>query len=240
MEDKLFDTNGPVGDFTFDSQTANVFDDMVNRSVPLYSEIQRMCCELATYHAKENTNLYDIGCATGTTLIRLNPEIDTSVNFIGIDNSDDMLNKAKSKLSAESSTRNIELLNVDINSTLPTFENSSVIIMLLTLQFIRPSNRSRVVKAIYDSLVPNGCFILVEKISLPDSGLNRMFIDGYYNYKRRHGYSELEISKKREALENVLIPYHHQENIELLNGSGFSRVAEFFRWFNFTGVVSVK
>ena len=238
--DKLFAQPGAAHDFKFGAETARVFDDMVNRSVPFYEEIQRMVCELAESFAVPGTNLYDIGCATGNTLISLHKKLSgKNIQLIGIDNSDEMLSKAHSKITSLCGENNIQLLNANLHDC-PHVENSSVVIMLLTLQFVRPLHREKLVKTIFDGLQKNGCLILVEKVTGSCTLLNRLFIEYYYNYKRRKGYSEMEIAQKREALENVLIPYHHEENRKLLLDTGFSHTEEFFRWYNFSGIVALK
>ncbi|MFQ5660640.1 MAG: carboxy-S-adenosyl-L-methionine synthase CmoA [Gammaproteobacteria bacterium] len=237
--DQLFDTPQETSDFQFSAETASVFDDMVNRSVPFYAEMQRMTCELAADFAVPGTNIYDIGCATGTTLLALDKTVSSAVHLIGLDNSDDMLNKARMKIEQGHAAHSIELVNVDLNDS-PHIENCSVVIMLLTLQFVRPLYRERMIKSVLEGLHQDGCLILIEKVTGSSSLLNRLFIDYYYNYKRRRGYSDLEISQKREALENVLIPYHHEENQKLLKDAGFRHVEEFFRWYNFAGLIAVK
>lgn len=237
--DKLFAVNKTPNDFKFNAETASVFDDMVNRSVPFYSEIQRMVCEITKSFATPDSNLYDVGCATGTTLQLLDGYVDPEVQLIGIDNSEEMLDKARAKLAEYPGINRIKFVNANLNEA-PTLDNSSVVIMLLTLQFVRPLNREKLIKAAFEGMHKNGCLILVEKVTGSCTMLNRLFIEYYYNYKRRKGYSELEISQKREALENVLIPYHHEENRKLLLDTGFSHVDEFFRWYNFSGVVAVK
>lgn len=227
------------GDFRFDSRTASVFDDMIHRSVPLYEEMQRMTGEIAADFAQAGTNLFDLGCATGTSLLQLDPIIDPSVRFVGVDSSADMLEKARQKLAAGLSGRAFELIEADLHQAQPV-ENGSVVIMNLTLQFIRPLYRERVIRNIIDGLNPQGCLILIEKLTLGDSLFNRLFIRYYYNMKKRQGYSEVEIAHKREALENVLIPYRPEENRELLAAAGFRHVEEFFRWYNFNGLLAVK
>jgi tRNA (cmo5U34)-methyltransferase len=112
--------------------------------------------------------------------------------------------------------------------------------MLLTLQFVRPLYRERVMQRIYNGLNEQGCLLLVEKLTSGDTLFNRLFISYYYDFKRRNGYSETEITQKREALENVLIPYRLEENIELLKTSGFRRIECFFRWYNWCGLIAVK
>jgi tRNA (cmo5U34)-methyltransferase len=112
--------------------------------------------------------------------------------------------------------------------------------LVLTLQFIRPLRREKLISDIFRGMRPNACLIVVEKVLGEDSVFNRQFIKYYYDMKRRHGYSEMEISQKREALENVLIPYKLLENRELLLKSGFRAVDVFFKWYNFAGIVAIK
>ena len=237
--DTLFQVDQRSHDFDFDANTAGVFDDMVQRSVPFYEEIQRMTCELARDFCVSGSSLYDIGCATGTTLEILDPELDPSIAFVGVDNSADMLEKARQKLRHVAGRRQLTLINSDIHARF-NIDNASVVMMLLTLQFIRPLYREELLQRINTALCVNGCLLLVEKVTGPHSLLNRLFIEHYYDFKRRSGYSEMEISRKRESLENVLIPYHIQENRELLFKTGFTQIEEFFRWYNFCGIVAIK
>ncbi len=238
--DTIFAEQTPlVEDFRFNQKTAGVFDDMVGRSVPFYEEIQRMTGEMAADFAVPGTNLYDIGCATCTTFRFLDPVVHPEVTFVGVDNSQDMLDKAREKLAGSGFARPYRLVEADLNNGL-IIENASVVVMILTLQFVRPLYRDRVISSILRGMNDQGCLILVEKLTFPDSMLNRMFIKYYYDMKRRSGYSDMEIAQKREALENVLIPYRLDENRELLTGQGFKHFEEFFRWYNFCGMVAVK
>ncbi|NJD06455.1 MAG: carboxy-S-adenosyl-L-methionine synthase CmoA, partial [Methylococcaceae bacterium] len=226
-------------DFRFDRATAAVFDDMIRRSVPMYGEIQRMTGEIAADFAEPGTVLFDLGCATGNTLLQLDPVIDPSVRFVGVDNSADMLAQARQKLECLQSRRVIELVEADLHAA-EVMENASVAVMVLPLQFIRPLQREKMIRKVLEGLNDQGCLILIEKLIFEDSLFNRLFIRHYYNLKKRQGYSESEIAHKREALENVLIPYRPEENRELLRGAGFRHVEEFFRWYNFCGMVAVK
>jgi len=239
--DKLFQVKRNIkGGFKFDENTAEVFDDMLRRSVPFYNEVQRMILELTKIFIKDKSNIYDLGCSTGTTLVNLTKNINMkNVNFIGMDYSPAMLEKAKIKLKRNKLLERCVLVNADLNKCFE-IENASVVIMNLTLQFIRPSNRDSAISGIYNGLKKNGCFILVEKILLDNSIYNNIFLELYYDYKMRNNYSKLEISKKREALENILIPYRYKENLKLLEKSGFKIIDEFFRWYNFCGIIAVK
>lgn len=226
-------------DFKFSSKVAGVFDDMVNRSVPFYEEIQRMTAELAADHAHTGTNIYDLGCSTGTTMIHMDQLVDESIPFIGVDDSQDMLDKCRNKLIQLNVKRPFDLVVADLNKEV-SINNASVVVLCLTLQFVRPINRERLVKQIFNGLNSDGTLIVVEKILAEDSRFNRDFIKYYYDMKRRHNYSEMEIAQKREALENVLIPYKLSENITLLRDAGFEHVETFFKWYNFAGFIAKK
>src|SRR5262245_23660174 len=238
--DEVFrEPQSAVADFTFGEKVASVFDDMLLRSVPFYEEMQRMIAEMAADFAVDGTSIYDLGCSTGNTLLNLAPRISQKVKFVGLDNSEEMLKRCRHKLAEQRFTREHELICADLNQGVPV-ENASVVLMVLTLQFIRPLYRDRVMAQILAGLNDTGCLILVEKVLGEDSLFNRLFIKYYYDFKKRNGYSEMEIAQKREALENVLIPYKLMENRELLLRSGFRYCDVFFKWYNFCGLIAVK
>src|SRR5258705_5611987 len=239
-KDQVFKTEiEKASDFKFGAGVARVFDDMVNRSVPYYGEIQRMMAELAADHAMEGSDVYDLGCSTGTTMIGMDTMVNQNIRFIGIDDSQEMLDKCKSKLMELGFSRDYELRCADLNQGV-RITNASVVVLCLTLQFVRPIHRERLLKNINSRINSDGPLILVEKILAEDSLVNRDFIDYYYNYKRRNNYSEMEISQKREALENVLVPYKLSENISLLRDQGFAHCEVFFKWYNFAGLIATK
>jgi tRNA (cmo5U34)-methyltransferase len=237
--DDIFSRPQKASDFKFGKTVVSVFDDMVTRSVPFYLEIQRMMTEMAADFAMPGTNVYDLGCSTGTTLINLDKVLDPAVSFVGIDESEEMLKKCKTNFENEKVSRKFELQRVDLNQGVRV-ENASVVVMCLTLQFIRPLYREKLLKEIYLQMNDNSCFILIEKVLGEDSLFNRLFIDYYYDFKRRNHYNDMEIAQKREALENVLIPYKLMENRELLLNTGFRYVDTFFKWYNFSGMIAVK
>ena len=239
-QDKLFSKKRKViQDFNFGHATALVFDDMLQRSVPYYAEVQRMMGEIAADYAQPGTSVVDLGCSTGTTLITLDHFIHPEVRFVGVDYSPEMIKKAKEKLAKAGVKRDLELVCQDLNQGVQ-FENASVVVLNLTLQFVRPLYRHTVISQIAQGLNRDGCLLLVEKVLSDDSTINRFFIKYYYDFKKRNGYTKMEISQKREALENVLIPYKVEENIELLRKNGFSSVDIFFKWYNFCGFLAQK
>jgi tRNA (cmo5U34)-methyltransferase len=250
--DELFLAEDPVSDFVFDADVADVFDDMVRRSVPLYAEVQRIVVELvarllATPEVEAEGDgaapgaVYDVGCSTGTTLAAIARALgpDRRVALIGIEPSPGMREAAAEKLAALDGAGGVEFLPDPIES-LERLPGARAITMLYTLQFVRPPARLDVLGTCWRSLAPGGCLVLAEKILAEDRVLRRLFIDLYHDYKRRHGYSSTEITRKREALENVLVPYTAGENAALLRRAGFARVEQVFQWYNFAAFVAVK
>jgi len=240
--DRLFaEPRTRLGDFAFDKDTAAVFDDMLDRSVPFYAEQQRMVGELVSDFAVDGSAIYDLGCSTGNTLLSIGTHLPPSINlrFIGVDASEDMLVKAEEKLARAHFPWPYALRRQDLDAGV-TIEDASVALLILTLQFVRPLNREALVASLQQGLRNNGCLILIEKVLGEYSTFNRLFINHYYEMKRRNGYKDIEITQKREALENVLIPYRLEENKRLLKHVGFSHVDVFFKWYNFCGIIAIK
>jgi tRNA (cmo5U34)-methyltransferase len=203
--DEVFTEERPrSSDFQFDEQVAEVFDDMLVRSVPFYLEQQRILREAGAKFYQPGTLVYDLGCSTGTTIIGLAKEIGEDAHFVGLDNSEPMLARARGNLDSVGLGDRVELKYCDLNGDLGAvaLQNASVVTLCWTLQFIRPLGRDRLVRWIYDGMVDGGALLVTEKVLTNDSNMNRFFIDFYYDFKRRNGYSEDEILRKREALEN--------------------------------------
>jgi tRNA (cmo5U34)-methyltransferase len=240
MEDQLFKSVERVEDFVFDERVAGVFDDMIRRSVPFYDEVQRMVVELGAFFLEAGGTAYDLGCSIGTTIAALAAALSpsSSVRFVGIDSAPAMLEQASQKLSALGDRGQIQLVQAEVQD-IAELPDARVVIMLYTLQFVRPIKRLGVLRMIKNSLSPGGCLILAEKVIADQPFARRLYIDLYHHYKHNKGYSDGEISKKREALENVLIPFQNKENIDLLHEAGFVAVEQAFRWYNFSLYIAV-
>jgi len=233
--DKVFDK--PIKkQFEFDEEVAVVFDDMLSRSVPFYDEAMKLTAHFASINVAEGDRVYDLGCSTASLLLQIERQSVDGVTLIGIDNSEAMLEQASKKLHAFDSK--IQLDHGDILSY--DYQEAAVICSNYTLQFVRPPVRAAFVKKIYNALKPGGLFIFSEKIISKDTLLNKQMIDTYYDYKKAQGYSEYEIVQKREALENVLIPYTEEENIKMLNDAGFKHCDSIFKWVNFETFIAKK
>jgi tRNA (cmo5U34)-methyltransferase len=240
--DILFRQDDASRDFAFDTKVAQVFDDMVGRSVPFYSELQHMLADLALqFTPSHDGRICDLGCSTGTTIdfILSNPACPATTHAFGVDNAPAMLEEARQKLAQHLDARRVTLITADLDGDLQ-LPSVNVVLMNWTLQFVRPLQREGLLRRIYSSLRPGGALLMAEKVLVEDSMLNRMYIELYYRYKSKQGYSVEEIQRKRESLENVLIPYRVEENVELLQRCGFDAVDTCFRWFNWAAFVALK
>ena len=235
MQDRVF--SKPIEkQFEFDEQIAAVFDDMLKRSVPFYDEAMALTKHYAQAYLKEGGRLYDLGCSTASTLLDIERGLEAKAELIGIDNSASMLEQAQRKLQVFGSA--IRLEEADIMSY--QYQPCDVVISNYTLQFIRPLVRETLIKTLFEALKPGGAFIFSEKVVSEDKRLNKLMIDSYYEFKKQQGYSEYEIMQKREALENVLIPYTEQENREMVQRCGFAHCETIFRWGNFATFIAIK
>ena len=241
--DQVFaNTAARASDFEFNAQVAEVFDDMLTRSVPYYREQQALMQQIGKRFYIPGTRVYDLGCSTGVTLINLAQVLGRDVQLIGYDYSQPMLDKARTNVERAGLTGQIELRLADFNEDLSkiNLEHASIVTLCWTLQFVRPLWRDRLMKWINNGMIQGGALICMEKILTNSSDMNRYFIDFYYEYKARNGYTNEEIVRKREALENVLVPYRTDENFELFRRNGFNTVETCFQWFNFAGYLCVK
>ncbi len=234
-EDKIFE-KALNKKFEFDEMVAAVFDDMLSRSVPYYSDVIDLICRLILSRKKDGLSILDLGSSTAKLLIELHKRADFPIILKGVDNSPAMIERAISK--AKAFGADIELIEGDILDY--PISNEDVIVSNYTLQFIRPIKRPPLVKRIYEGLNEDGEFYFSEKVVFHDSKLDKIMIDIYYDYKRSQGYSDYEISAKREALENVLIPFTIDENIQMCQEAGFRRIDTVFQWANFVTFRAIK
>jgi tRNA (cmo5U34)-methyltransferase len=235
MKDEIF--NQPIKkQFEFDESVATVFDDMLQRSVPFYEQSMQLVVDLLALSIEEGDVITDLGCSTASMLLNIEQKVAKKVTYIGVDNAPAMLDQARKKIMAYGST--ISLVEADILNY--AIQPSNIILTNYTLQFIRPLDRVGLVQKIYDALEESGRFIFSEKVISEDKQLNKQMIDLYYGYKQDQGYSAYEIMQKREALENVLIPYSEEENKKMMREVGFQHIETLFRWNNFVTFIAIK
>ncbi len=249
---------GAVEGFTFDETVASVFPDMIQRSVPGYSTVVAISGILAERFSQPGSNLYDLGCSLGATSFSMAQHCAESCRIFAVDSSTAMLDSlretlANQSLSNQSSTNQslsnqsltnqsqlapIELVHGDICDV--PINNASVVALNYTLQFVDVVKRPKLLRKIQQGMIDGGVLILSEKIHFESSGVDSLFVDLHHEFKRANGYSELEISQKREAIENVLVPETLEAHRQRLSACGFQRVEVWFQCFNFVSLVAFK
>ena len=220
--------------FEFDQNVTQVFRDMISRSVPGYELLLRLIGLYSSVFVTDKSNVYDLGCSLGeASLIVANQTKNIDCAIIAVDNSESMI-----KQCLEHSTQNIDWICGDIQQV--DIQNASMVILNLTLQFIDPNERDALITNIYQGMQPGGILVLSEKILLNDAAENDCMVELYQAFKKTQGYSDLEISQKRTALENVLIPDQQSTLHQRLSQTGFNQIYQCFRCFNFVSYLAIK
>jgi len=248
-KDSLFAS--PLGNldrFKFNQAVVDVFPDMLRRSVPGYESIITQSALLASRFVQPGSHLYDLGSSLGATSLSMRDalaECDVSrtqgCEIHAIDNSPAMVQACR-KLIADTSSASTSVPVIVHEANLEThpLQNASVVAMNFTLQFVDVDARAALIQKIADALRPGGVLILSEKICFDDKALNELYIDMYHAFKSANGYSDLEISQKRNALENVLIPDTLETHSERMKQAGFSHSSVWFQCFNFASIIAIK
>lgn len=223
----------------FDDKVADVFTDMINRSVPGYATIISMIGTLAERYCRPGSQVYDLGCSLGGATLAIARHV-THKDFqiIAVDNSRPMITRLNAALDSNADSALVKTVCADIGDI--EIRNASVVVLNFTLQFIPVERRNALLRRIHDGMNPGGILILSEKIRFADDALNSLLIDMYHQFKQVQGYSQLEISQKRSALENVLIPETIAEHKERLKDAGFSSCDTWFQCFNFASLIAFR
>ncbi len=228
-----------IGNFSFDERVVEVFPDMIQRSVPGYSNIISAIGMLAERFVKPNSTVYDLGCSLGAATLSIRRNIhQEGCKIVSIDNSKAMVERCKLHVNAYRSDTPVDVIEADIRDV--AIENASMVVLNFTLQFLSPEDRQNLLERIYSGLRPGGILILSEKYVFDDEKSNELLVDLHHDFKRANGYSELEISQKRSAIENVLIPDSIPQHKQRLSSIGFSSVELWFQCFNFGSMFAIK
>ncbi len=227
-----------IAAFAFDDAVARVFPDMIQRSVPGYSMVVSMIGLIAERYAQSGTQLYDLGSSLGATAIAMRHGIgERDCRIVAIDNSEAMVSRCRQVIANDNGLATVDVICGDIREI--AIENASMAALNFTLQFVPVDDRLPLLKKICDGLCPGGALVLSEKLAFPDA--HQDILDTlYYDYKRANGYSELEVSQKRTALENVLIPETLSEHRARLLEAGFTHVVPWYQGFNFCSLLAVR
>ncbi len=239
--DTIYTTPGDkIVPFVFDEQVADVFADMVNRSIPGYADSLRMIEMFTRKFSQPQANYYDLGCsldAASAAMLQGISQPDGAV--IAVDNSPAMLRRAKANLNhLQEKQIVLQLICADIRDV--AIQNAAIVTLNYTLQFLAPDQRPQMVQRIYNGLRPGGALILSEKIAFEEEREQRFQTDWYHTFKQFNGYSEMEISRKRSALENVLIPDSWAAHRQRLTQAGFKSAHIWLQYFSFVSILAVK
>ncbi len=238
-KDAIYSQPQHISDFRFDENVADVFADMIQRSVPGYSTIVDAIGQLAGQYQQANSHYYDLGCSLGACTLAMRRYINAdNAKIIAVDNSPSMVERCQRHVANYKGDAAIDVRLGDIQQT--PVENAAVVVMNFTLQFVEPSQRQGILNRIYQGLKPGGILVLSEKIKHPSESGNELLIELHHEFKRRNGYSELEISQKRTALENVMKTDSFDIHQQRLTEAGFDDVILWFKCFNFCSMVAIK
>jgi tRNA (cmo5U34)-methyltransferase len=227
-------------DFQFDERVVEVFPDMIQRSVPGYGMLISAIGILAARYAQPGTHCYDLGCSLGAVSLAMRQRIrQPDCDIIAVDNSAAMIDRAGELLARDTvATVPVRLVCADLQQVV--IENASVVVLNFTLQFIPPAQRLALIERIYQGLRPGGILILSEKIAFAEAGRQQLHTELHHDFKRANGYSDLEISQKRTALEKVMIPETLDCHQQRLQAAGFAFSDLWFQCFNFASLVAIK
>lgn len=238
--DKIYgEQKGVIAPFKFNEEVVQVFPDMIERSVPGYGFILPLIGLIADRYSQPHTNIYDLGCSLGAATFAMAHYLQRpGCRITAVDNSEAMVTRLNELLAVNAPNLPIDVVLADIRDC--EIERASVVVLNFTLQFISPADRDVLLQRIYDGLLPGGAVVLSEKVVFADEGRNGRFINLHHDFKRANGYSELEISQKRTALENVLIPETIEQHQTRLHEVGFTSAELWFQAFNFASLLAIK
>jgi len=237
--DQIYATQQPFSPFQFDQKVAAVFADMIKRSVPGYKDIIHTIQQLASSYITQNSNAYDLGCSLGAASLAMSYGNQNSrVEIIGVDNSKAMIDRCAANIEGFKQQTPIKLVHDDIQQI--EIEKASMVVLNYTLQFIPQPVRVSVLRRIYRGMRPGGILVLSEKVVFEDNTTDQLMIQLHHQFKRENGYSDLEISQKRNALETVLIPESITTHIDRLRNVGFSHVSSLQQQLSFVSFIAIK
>lgn len=226
-------------DFRFDERVADVFPDMIQRSVPGYGTLITNIGIIAGHYAQNGSDCFDLGCSLGAVTLSMRQRIKAdNCRIIAIDNSAAMIERAQRIITEDNNRVPVVLKQEDIAES--SITNASVVVMNFTLQFIDPALRDDLIKKIYAGLKPGGVLIISEKLAFADQNSQQIQQQLHLDFKRANGYSDLEISQKRSALEKVLIPETAAAHHQRLQQAGFNQTEQWFQCFNFASFIAIK
>lgn len=227
------------GRWTFNGDVAEVFDNMLKRSIPQYTTMRKCILDLACKFIKPRETIIDLGSSLGESLNPLIKRYGAYNHYIGIETALAMLRLSRERFKEWIDLGYVEIIDMDLKKDFPQ-RPAGVITSVFTLQFIPIEYRQRVVSNCHTWLKEGGAFIVAEKILGETADLNDVYIEHYLQMKKDNGYSQEEIDRKRMSLEGVLVPVTAAWNEQMLKSAGFKYVDCYWRWMNFAGWIAIK
>jgi len=242
-EDTIYTEKDDDEPFRFNDEVARVFPDMLRRSIPGYAASLEAIGSLAARYVRQGTHCYDLGCSLGAASIAMRQGIRArDCRIVAVDDAPAMVSRCR-QIAAEDLARDPEAAPIEVvqgNIRDVTFSNASMIVLNYTLQFLPVDQRDDMIARILNGLNNGGLLVLSEKVVDPDPAMEALLVDLHHEHKRRNDYSALEISRKRAALENVLIPETVSAHRDRLLRMGFSSAAVWLRYFNFVSIIAIR
>jgi len=241
-KDRLYDgLEDEPGNFVFDERVVRVFPDMINRSVPGYGQVVGMMGLFARRYARDDSVLYDLGCSLGAVALAMSQAVRARrVGIVAVDNAPAMIARLDAILAERRAPNDVPIRTRCADVMDCAIENASVVALNFTLQFVDPGLRHRLLHRIAEGLQPGGVLLLSEKVCFASAEEQQLQTQWHHDFKRAQGYSELEIARKRDALENVMqpdsLPQHRQRLVE----AGFDRVYQWYQGFNFVSLIAFR
>ena len=233
------DDDRPASPFEFSEAVVKVFPDMIERSVPGYRLLLEQTPLLVRRATQPGSRIYDLGCSLGAATLAARRAVRVDgVEIIAVDRAPDMVARCREVVAADNSRVPVDVVEADLLDT--PIENASVVLVYYTLQFVPVARRDALIRRIHDGLRPGGVLVLAEKLAFESSSVQAWLDAHHHDFKRSQGYSDLEIARKRQALENVLVPESRGQHHDRLRAAGFSEVVDWFQSFNFAAIAAVK
>ena len=241
-KDEIYASSGAdPSSFEFNESVARVFPDMLRRSIPGYGTSIEAIGWLAARYVRPDTRCYDLGCSLGAAAEAMRDNVSQpGVSILAVDNAPAMVERCRQRLGAEPAEGRPPVTVVAADVREVEISNASMAVMNYTLQFLPLTGRGAMIQKISRGMNEGGLFVLSEKIVDRDDAVEALVVDLHHEYKRRNAYSDLEISRKRAALENVLIPESIETHRERLYKAGFRHVGVLLRYFNFVSIVAIR
>lgn len=238
-DDIYTSTNATSGTFEFNEAVADVFPDMLERSIPGYAQTIEAIGMLARRHVQAGSQCYDLGCSLGAATLAMRHNIkEAGCKIIAVDNASAMVERCRALVADDTAPTPVDVVLADLQDV--KISNASMVVMNYTLQFLPPAERAAAIDAIAAGMREDGVFVLSEKVVDEDPDFDSQLSDLHHDFKRRNAYSELEIARKRAAIENVLIPESIATHVTRLKRAGFRHVGVWLRWFNFVSLLAIR